>query len=131
MARPADLGPIGRFEPGATYRLKSETKEQLLLRIPRDKAALLNARARAAEYEDEDLDPDEHLDDRATEASTPPAAPIAEQAALDKTIPMEQTANGLYPTMRWTIKFGKWLATTRNTKSNASAWHLSMWIREA
>ena len=56
---------------------------------------------------------------------------LAEQAAMEKSIPMEQSPNGLYPMMRWTIKFGKWLATTRNKKSRASAWHFVNILRVA
>ena len=38
---------------------------------------------------------------------------LATQAAAGKSVPMQRTALGLHPTMRWTIRFGKWLATTR------------------
>ena len=38
---------------------------------------------------------------------------LAEQAAAGKEVPMQKAAAGAHPTMRWTIKFGKWLATTR------------------
>ena len=40
---------------------------------------------------------------------------LATQAAAGKSVPMQRTALGLHPTMRWTIRFGKWLATTRIT----------------
>ena len=36
---------------------------------------------------------------------------------------MQQALRGVHPTMRWTIKFGKWLATTRVRASKASRWH--------
>jgi hypothetical protein len=51
---------------------------------------------------------------------------IAEQAEAGKSVPMQQTPNGAHPTMRWTIKFGKWLGTTRVLQSKASAWHFEM-----
>ena len=38
---------------------------------------------------------------------------LATQAAAGKSVPMQRTALGLHPTVRWTIRFGKWLATTR------------------
>ena len=48
---------------------------------------------------------------------------LAEQAAAGKEVPMQKAAAGAHPTMRWTIKFGKWLATTRVKESKASRWH--------
>ncbi|EOD38305.1 hypothetical protein EMIHUDRAFT_109416 [Emiliania huxleyi CCMP1516] len=48
---------------------------------------------------------------------------LAAQAAAGKSVPMQRTALGLHPTMRWTIRFGKWLATTRITAPRASRWH--------
>mmetsp|Transcript_6724 Transcript_6724/g.22446 ORF Transcript_6724/g.22446 Transcript_6724/m.22446 type:complete len:213 (-) Transcript_6724:1297-1935(-) len=48
---------------------------------------------------------------------------LATQAAAGKSVPMQRTALGLHPTMRWTIRFGKWLATTRITAPRASRWH--------
>ena len=41
---------------------------------------------------------------------------LATQAAAGKSVPMQRTALGLHPTMRWTIRFGKWLATTVGAK---------------
>ena len=32
---------------------------------------------------------------------------LATQAAAGKSVPMQRTALGLHPTMRWTIRFGK------------------------
>ena len=51
---------------------------------------------------------------------------LAEQAASGKSVPMQKTPQGEHPTMRWTIKFGKWLATTRVRASKASFWHFDM-----
>ena len=48
---------------------------------------------------------------------------LATQAAAGKSVPMQRTALGLHPTMRWTIRFGKWLATTRVRALRASRWH--------
>ena len=48
---------------------------------------------------------------------------LATQAAAGKSVPMQRTALGLHPTVRWTIRFGKWLATTRITAPRASRWH--------
>ena len=48
---------------------------------------------------------------------------LATQAAAGKSVPMQRTALGLHPTMRWTIRFGKWLATTRVIALRASRWH--------
>ena len=48
---------------------------------------------------------------------------LATQAAAGKSVPMQRTALGLHPTMRWTIRFGKWLATTRIIAPRASRWH--------
>ena len=50
----------------------------------------------------------------------------AEQAAAGRSVPMQKTVHGEHPTMRWTIKFGKWLATTRVQASKASRWHFEM-----
>ena len=41
-------------------------------------------------------------------------------------MPMQCTPTGQHPTMRWTIKFGRWLATTRLRPSKASRWHFEM-----
>jgi hypothetical protein len=51
---------------------------------------------------------------------------LAEQAASDKSVPMQTTHLGSHPTIRWTIKFGKWLATTRRLPSKVSRWHFEM-----
>ena len=48
---------------------------------------------------------------------------LATQAAAGKSVPMQRTALGLHPTVRWTIRFGKWLATTRIIAPRASRWH--------
>lgn len=41
---------------------------------------------------------------------------LAAQAEAGRGVPMQQTAAGAHPTMRWTIRFGKFLATTRKLK---------------
>jgi hypothetical protein len=46
----------GGFKVGVTYRLNAETRSSLLLRIPRDKATLLNTRARAMHDEFKEKD---------------------------------------------------------------------------
>ena len=51
---------------------------------------------------------------------------LAEEAEAGRSVKMQRTANGLHPTMRWTIQFGKWLATTRIRQLKASAWHFQM-----
>ena len=51
---------------------------------------------------------------------------LAEQADAEKSVPMQKTDRGFYPTMRWTIRFGQWLGTTRVFESKASKWHFPM-----
>ena len=50
---------------------------------------------------------------------------LAELAEDGLSVPMQRTSRGLHPTMRWTVEFGKWLATTRIVESRASSWHLA------
>ncbi|EOD21599.1 hypothetical protein EMIHUDRAFT_117062 [Emiliania huxleyi CCMP1516] len=50
---------------------------------------------------------------------------LSDQAEKGKTVPMQQTSRGLHPTIRWTIRFGQWLATTRKYTSKASRWDFS------
>jgi hypothetical protein len=52
---------------------------------------------------------------------------LDEQAASGKTVALVRGARGLYPTMQWTIQFGKWLATTRIRKSKADGWDEKAW----
>ena len=51
---------------------------------------------------------------------------LAEEAKEGTGVPMQCTPTGQHPTMRWTIKFGRWLATTRLRPSKASRWHFEM-----
>ncbi len=49
---------------------------------------------------------------------------LEERKGAGKGVPMEvNPAGGVYPTMRFAIAFGTWLATTRKHPSRASAWH--------
>ena len=50
---------------------------------------------------------------------------LAELAEDSLSVPMQRTSRGLHPTMRWTVEFGKWLATTRIVESRACNWHLA------
>ena len=50
---------------------------------------------------------------------------LADLAEDSLSVPMQRTSRGLHPTMRWTVEFGKWLATTRIVESRASSWHLA------
>jgi hypothetical protein len=57
---------------------------------------------------------------------------LVEQAANERTVAMVVGRTGLgtgahYPSMHWTIQFGKWLASHRVTKSHASAWDEAAW----
>ena len=54
---------------------------------------------------------------------------LAEQAQAGVKVPMMQTPRGEYPTMRWTISFGKWLGCTRSNRSNASLWDVDGQVR--
>ena len=47
---------------------------------------------------------------------------LSEQAEKGQDVPMMRTARGLHPTVRWTIGFGEWLASTRIRESKASRW---------
>ena len=50
---------------------------------------------------------------------------LAELAEDSLSVPMQRTSRGLHPTMRWTVQFGEWLATTRIVESRACNWHLA------
>lgn len=52
---------------------------------------------------------------------------LREQAASGKTVALVRGARGLYPSMQWTIQFGKWLASSRIRKSKADAWDEKAW----
>ena len=52
---------------------------------------------------------------------------LREQAASGKTVALVRGARGLYPSMLWTIQFGKWLASSRIRKSKADAWDEKAW----
>ena len=52
---------------------------------------------------------------------------LREQAANGKTVALVRGARGLYPSMLWTIQFGKWLACSRIRKSKADAWDEKAW----
>ena len=52
---------------------------------------------------------------------------LCEQAASGKTVALVRGARGLYPSMQWTIQFGKWLASSRIRKSKADAWDEKAW----
>ena len=41
-----------------------------------------------------------------------------------RSVPMTCTTAGEHPTVRWTVRFGKWLATARLRASKASRWDL-------
>ena len=50
---------------------------------------------------------------------------LGELAEDGLSVPMQRTSRGLHPTMRWTVEFGEWLATTRTVESRACSWHLA------
>jgi hypothetical protein len=56
---------------------------------------------------------------------------LAEEAAESRPVAFMATERGLYPTMRWTIAFGKWLGCTRIVQSKASRWDLDEQVRKA
>ena len=70
---------VDKFVRGKVYRLSPATKETLLLKIPRDVAAILRFRSR-----DQTADSDDDDDDDEGECGTPPDAEMTSRSDDDE-----------------------------------------------